>query len=157
MRKFFYLFIIVYVILSIFFTYKAVAGENDEVKVMFAGFSHHIGAPDYADHNEKHNLVGISYNDTEIFFMKNSFHNDSVGIAHNFTYSYSQYVEFGFRVGAASGYDIQGIYNIGGIAPFVQPNVTVKYGNLGVELGYLPQFSHSTPYGAATLTFNWSL
>ncbi|WQZ00153.1 hypothetical protein vBValCWD615_10 [Vibrio phage vB_ValC_WD615] len=148
--------IIFLVIIACGIVFDADASEND-VKVMFGGFSHHIGAPDYADHNEKHNLVGISYNDTEIFFMKNSFHNDSVGIAHNFTYSYSQYVEFGFRVGAASGYDIDGIYNIGGIAPFVQPNMTVKYGNLGVELGYLPQFSHSTPYGAATLTFNWSL
>lgn len=149
-------FIVFWAIIACGIVFDAEANE-DEFKIMFGGFSHHIGAPDWAEHNEKHNLVGFSYNNNDIFFMKNSFYNDSIGIAHNFTHRHGQYLEFGLRVGAASGYDVPRVYNIGGITPFVQPNITVKYGNLGIELGYLPQISHTTPYGAATLTFNWRL
>lgn len=134
------------------------ADANENVyELKFGGFSHHFGAPSYAKHNEKHNLVGFGVNNYEIMFMKNSFHNDSIVIAHNLPYNISENVRFGLRFGAASGYDIGGVYNIGGIAPFIQPNVTFLYESFGVELGYMPQISRDTPYGVATLTFNWRI
>ena len=122
---------------------KPIIAEED-CRVYVGGWSHHFSQT--KNLNEVHNTIGLSYNNFELMYLKNSYNNYSTSLS----YHYRPSTYFGVRLGVVSGYD-NVKYNIEGVIPLIQPTFTLQAKDLGVEFGYLP-YTGGNHKGVLTLT-----
>jgi len=132
--------------LSAFLAFNATA---DNLYLLSGAFSKHY---DYSGQNEKHPSVGIQYNQfSAIYVEKNSIENPSVQVAYGDNFYTSKWIDFGYRLGLATGYQTGTVFNEGkrtyygfdmghGIIPIIAAEITIHtpIPNFSIAIDALP-------------------
>ena len=121
------------------FTYAHFEEDKDHhVELTFGGWSHHINTD--TDYNETHDLIGVEYNDFQVFTFVNSYDYRSYGVGYTHTVTLvDKYLFFGVSVGVVDGYET--VEGFGRITPYLEPHLEFYYENFGLQLGFLPIFT----------------
>jgi len=108
---------------------------SNELYFLTGGFSKHYKQ---SGQNEVHPSVGIQYNNFSVIYVdKNSIENHSVQVAYSDNFYESKWIDFGYRVGLATGYQKGTVFDDGrrtysgldvwhGVIPIIAAETTIR-------------------------------
>lgn len=129
----------------------AASAEENEYSIYFSGVSKHFGGE--IDYNEKNYGVGFRYKMAEVMIVDNSYSKWGIGAYFHPQYK-TQYVDFGVRMGATTGY--RSTPENSKLQMILHPTVTLKYDSVGLELGVIPCFKYCDVKAVGTAMLSYS-
>ena len=135
-----------HIVLSALISFGATA---DDFYFITGAFSKHYS---YAGQNETHPSVGIQYNNfSAIYIEKNSIENQSIQIAYGDNFVKSKWIDLGYRIGIATGYQDGTVFDNGrrtyfgrdlgyGVIPIVAAEITMHtpIPDFSIAVDFLP-------------------
>lgn len=108
------------------------ANASGKVSVLLPVRSRHYGTDE--EYNEDNHGIGIAYKDAEVVLVKNSYSVWGVGLYYH-PKKETRHVDIGIRLGVTTGYGSTPVDM--DLAPIINPTVTLKHENAGIEFGVL--------------------